>query len=156
VDGLVVVREQLVARVLLALLLQSRRPGVRARVREVHRADHEPDREALGQLREEVGPAAAAEHALAGTAAERRAEPAAAAGLQQHDEDQHDGDEDVEDLDDLDEDVHGLQLWGRGVWAVARAIARKERGSSEAPPTRNPSTSPAATRSAALSGLTLP
>ena len=84
-------------------VLKAVRAGVGARVGKVHGANHEPDGEALRQLGEEVGATAASKDALAGTAAKRASHAAALARLQQDNEHQHDGDEDV---DDLDEQIH--------------------------------------------------
>src|SRR5690606_16525886 len=90
--------------------------------------------------------AAAAEHGVAGAAAEHRADVGALAVLQQHDDDQHQAHHHVEHGE---EDRHPEP-------SPASTMRANDSGSRLAPPTSAPSTSGCANSSAAFSGFTEP
>ena len=114
------------------------------------RIDHERGGEDRGEFGEERARAAAAEDGLA-RAAEGAAHSASAAGLKQHDQDEEQAQQNVDDGEnDLQNPKHDGYLF------PAATMPAKSAPLSDAPPTRNPSTSRWANSPAALSGLTLP
>src|SRR5690606_23232317 len=128
--------------------------------RHEHRDREERDGQPLGRLGKKAGGSARAEHGGRRAAAEPGTRLRARTALHQDHHDHGGGDQHV---DDVEEQQHRKTLRsfararpGTGQDASALAMALKSAATSDAPPTRPPSTSACENRAAALSAFTLP
>ncbi len=136
----------LLGRLALRQLLQPTRILLAGEVRQPERRQQEEKRRDRREPGQEVPRARRAEDGLAATAAaERDPHAAALSGLQQHDQDQEQADDDVKDSQKRDHEAEP---------SFTRRM--NDSADSEAPPTRPPSTSSSAMSARMLSGLTLP